>query len=115
MGMLNNVSRACETYDRFVESEVSRARRDSNIGRKFLRRWRDLRAKIPAVSTPTGIALPRLALPEIDDPGEIARYLLGQGLPGEFPFVNSAYREMYLAPQHAQNGNGAGKPAEEPT
>ncbi len=42
--------------------------------------------------------MPRLALPEIDDPGEIARYLFGEGLPGEFPFLNGAYREMYLEP-----------------
>ena len=42
--------------------------------------------------------LPRLALPEIDEPGEIARYLFDEGLPGEFPFLNGAYREMYLEP-----------------
>ena len=48
--------------------------------------------------TPTGLPLPRLALPEIDEPGEIARYLFGEGLPGEFPFLNGAYREMYLEP-----------------
>jgi len=40
--------------------------------------------------------LPRLALPEIDESGEVARYLFGEGLPGEFPFLNGAYREMYL-------------------
>src|SRR5205814_7213501 len=45
-----------------------------------------------------GLPLPRLALPEIDEPGEIARYLFGEGLPGEFPFLNGAYREMYLEP-----------------
>ena len=48
--------------------------------------------------SPTGLALPRLALPEIDEPGEIARYLLGDGMPGEFPYLNGAYREMYLEP-----------------
>ena len=42
--------------------------------------------------------LPRLALPEIDEPGEITRYLFGEGLPGEFPYLNGAYREMYLEP-----------------
>src|SRR5439155_417305 len=47
---------------------------------------------------PTGLPLPRLALPEIDEPGEIARYLFGDGLPGEFPYLNGAYREMYLEP-----------------
>jgi len=40
----------------------------------------------------------RFALPEIDEPGEIARYVFGDGLPGEFPFLNGAYREMYLEP-----------------
>ena len=42
--------------------------------------------------------LPRLALPEIDEPGEIARFIFGEGLPGEFPYLNAAYREMYLEP-----------------
>ena len=32
-------------------------------------------------------------MPVTDDPGEIARILLGEGLPGEFPFTNSIYRE----------------------
>src|SRR5207249_11531081 len=48
--------------------------------------------------TPTGLPSPRLALPEINEAGEIARYLFGDGLPGEFPFLNGAYREMYLEP-----------------
>ena len=40
---------------------------------------------------------PRLALPQTDEPGEIARYLFGEGLPGEFPFVERRpIREMYL-------------------
>src|SRR5213080_4786405 len=115
MGMLNNVCRASEAYSKYVEAEVKRARADTKVGRKFLSQWRRLQAQIPTSATPTGMRLPRLALPQIDDPGEIARYLLGQGLPGEFPFVNSAYREMYLAPLHSQNGNSNGKLAEEPT
>jgi methylmalonyl-CoA mutase cobalamin-binding domain/chain len=55
---------------------------------------------------------PRLALPNIDEPGEIARWLGEEGLPGEFPYLSSAYREMYLEPErHERNG----KPkAEEP-
>ena len=60
--------------------------------------------------------LPRLALPEIDEAGDITRYLLGDGLPGEFPFLNGAYREMYLEPlqqpptetgAYEKNGHGA--------
>src|SRR2546421_375745 len=117
MGTLNNVSRACEAYGRWVQAAVREARNDRNIAQKYIPRSRDLHAQIPESSTPTGVMLPRLALPEFDEPGEIARYLLGQGLPGEFPFVNSAYREMYLEPVRAQAGNGKsdGKSAEEPT
>ena len=68
---------------------------------------------MPVVETPTGLKLPRLALPQTDEPGEIARFLFGEGLPGEFPFVNAAYREMYLAEEPKAEGQ---KPAtEEPT
>ena len=119
MGILNEISRACEGYDKSVEVEVRRARSDKKLADKYAKRWRELQAQIPASATPTGMMLPRLALPEIDEPGEIARYLLSQGLPGEFPFVTSAYREMYLEPlnSYAENGNGKAnaKPAEEPT
>src|SRR5438552_7595580 len=98
MGMLRDITRACDAYDKFVQSEVQRARADRKVGQNFLRRWRDLQSRIPRSTTPTGVQLPRLALPEIDEPGEIARYLFGQGLPGEFPFLNSAYPQMYLEP-----------------
>src|SRR5439155_9162143 len=74
------------------------ARTDEKVGRELLGRWNDIKAKIPVTRTPTGLPLPRLALPEIDEPGEIARYLFGEGLPGEFPHLNAAYREMYLEP-----------------
>src|SRR5919204_3583723 len=60
---------------------------------------------------PTWLPLPRLALPEIDEPGEIARYLFGEGLPGEFPFLNGAYREMYLEPiREVESFEKDGKP-----
>ena len=69
-------------------------------------RWNKIKAGIPIARAPTGLPLPRLALPEIDEPGEIARYLLGDGLPGEFPYLNGAYREMYLEPlQEIETGS----------
>src|SRR4051794_33920567 len=118
MGMLFNVARACDAYDKFLDAEVRRARSDADFAKKLLARWKQTRAKIPTVRTPTGVELPRLALPETDEPGEIARYLLGQGLPGEFPFVNAAYAEMYLEPLRAHSGNENGavtsKAPEEP-
>src|SRR5436309_8755817 len=98
MSKLGQVVEAVEKYNQFVLEQVKRARTDEKFGRDLLGRWNDIKAKIPTTRTPTGLPLPRLALPEINEPGEIARYLFGDGLPGEFPFLNGAYREMYLEP-----------------
>src|SRR3954467_13561479 len=82
----------------------------------MVNRWNDIKAKIPVGTAPTGLKLPRLALPEIDEADDVTRYLLGDGLPGEFPFLNGAYREMYLEPlqqpavetgTYEKNGHGA--------
>src|SRR5947207_14563830 len=98
MSKLGQVVEAVEKYNRFVLDQVKRARADEKFGRELITRWSETKAKTPVTHTPTGLPLPRLALPEIDEPGEIARYLFGEGLPGEFPFLNGAYREMYLEP-----------------
>src|SRR5438477_1967739 len=128
MSKLGHVVEAVEKHNQFVLNQVKRARSDKEFGRDLLGRWNDVKAKIPVTRAPTGLELPRLALPEIDEPGEIARYLFGEGLPGEFPFLNGAYREMYLEPiremeSFGRNGKGqkakaGAKPvvqAEEPT
>ncbi len=98
MSKLGQVVESIERYSKFVLDQVKRARADEKFGRELLGRWNDIKAKIPITRTPTGVPLPRLALPEIDEPGEIARYFFAEGLPGEFPFLNGAYREMYLEP-----------------
>jgi methylmalonyl-CoA mutase cobalamin-binding domain/chain len=98
MSILAQVIDAAEKHRRFVEEQVQQARSDLQAGNAILNRWQSIRASIPTSTTPTGLKLPRLALPEIDEPGEIARYLHGEGLPGEFPYANGAYREMYLEP-----------------
>jgi len=132
MSKLGQVAEAVEKYNQFVLAQVKRARWDEKFGRELIKRWNEIKAKTPVTHTPTGLPLPRLALPEIDEPGEIARYLFGEGLPGEFPFLNGAYREMYLEPvrkietgnygkktladgaKQKADGNGA-RPPEEPT
>lgn len=101
--MLASVVEAVERYGRFVEDQVRRARSEAPVRRNLMRHWNEVRANIGEVATPTGLKVPRLALPQTDEPGEIARFLHGEGLPGEFPFANAAYREMY------------GTAAEEPT
>jgi len=98
MSKLGQVVESVENYNQFVLDQVKRSRTDQKFGRDLLGRWNDVKAKIPVTRTPTGIPLPRLALPEIDEPGEIARYMFGEGLPGEFPYLNAAYPEMYLEP-----------------
>jgi methylmalonyl-CoA mutase cobalamin-binding domain/chain len=121
MALLTRITDSVEAYDRFVLEQVRLARSDPAFAAEILDRWNVLLRKVPTVTTPTGLPLPRLALPQTDEPGEIARYLFGEGAPGEFPFTNAAYPEMYLEPaagSDGTNGNPAGKPAskaEEPT
>jgi methylmalonyl-CoA mutase cobalamin-binding domain/chain len=118
MSKLGRVVEAVENYNQHVLDEVQRARTDKKFGQQMVDRWNEIKRNIPIGTAPTGLKLPRLALPEIDEPGEITRYLLGEGLPGEFPFLNAAYREMYLEPMHTapiETGtyekNGHGKKA----
>jgi methylmalonyl-CoA mutase len=111
MSKLGAVVESVEKHERFVLDQVKRARIDESFGREMTERWNKIKAEIPISRAPTGLPLPRLALPEIDEPGEIARYLFGDGLPGEFPYLNGAYREMYLEPlqeiETGSYGNGA--------
>src|SRR6266576_5669816 len=115
MSKLGRVVEAVEEYNEHVLDEVKRARTDEKFGREMLDRWNEIKRNIKTSTAPTGLKLPRLALPEIDEPGEIARFLLGDGLPGEFPYLNGAYREMYLEPwqeppveigSYEKNGHG---------
>ncbi|MGO9241319.1 MAG: methylmalonyl-CoA mutase family protein [Bryobacteraceae bacterium] len=98
MSRLAQVCDAVAAHNRRVENQAVRARTDAKLRSEILARWEQARAAIPQVELPTGLKVPRIALPQLDEPGEIARYLHGEGLPGEFPYVNSAYAEMYLDP-----------------
>src|SRR5437016_12483297 len=110
MSKLGAVVVAVEKHGCFVLEQVKRARSDEKFARAVTERWNKVKAGIPIAKAPTGLPLPRLALPEIDEPGEIARYLFGDGLPGEFPFLNGAYREMYLEPlQNIDQGSHGNK------
>ena len=98
MNSLGQIVSAVEDYRKFVSSQVRTARADPRIGEDIVKRWRAAKERIGATVTPTGLRLPRLALPELDEPGEISRFLHEEGLPGEFPFVTAAYPEQYLEP-----------------
>jgi methylmalonyl-CoA mutase cobalamin-binding domain/chain len=98
VSVLAQITEAAERQQSFVLEQVRRARTDLKFQRKLMQRWRTVCSRIPEITTPTGLTIPRLALPQTDEPGEVARYLFGEGLPGEFPFVNGTYQEMYLQP-----------------
>ena len=121
MKSLRQVVDAVETYRQRGLEQVRRARADLEYGEKLVKKWRAAQAAIDFVTTPTGLRLPRLALPDIDEAGEIARFLWDEGLPGEFPFVTAAYPEQYLdrSPSsldpEAQSANGDKTWDEEPT
>src|ERR1700745_2619720 len=123
MSKLGAVVEAVEKHRGFVLEQVKRARSDEKFAQAVTERWNKVKAEIPIAKAPTGLPLPRLALPEIDEPGEIARYLFGDGLPGEFPYLNGAYREMYLEPlremetssygnKKSSNGNSKATPGQ---
>jgi len=98
MSRLAQVCDAVAAHNRLVANQAVRARTDAKLRAEVLARWEQAHAAIPQVELPTGLKVPRIALPQLDEAGEIARYLYGEGLPGEFPYVNSAYPEMYLDP-----------------
>ncbi len=106
MTSLGQVVLAVENYRRFVFEQVRKARTDGEFGEQILQKWRETKAKIGLAVTPTGLRLPRLALPDLDEAGEIARFICAEGLPGEFPFLTAAYPEQYLEPAATgSNGN----------
>jgi len=76
MSKLGAVVEAVEKHGSFVLEQVKRARIDEEFAQAVIERWKKVKAEIPIAKAPTGLPLPRLALPEIDEPGEIARYLL---------------------------------------
>jgi methylmalonyl-CoA mutase cobalamin-binding domain/chain len=110
MSALARVCDSVEKHARFVTAQVRRAREDADFRAELLARWKAIRENIGTVRTPAGLELPALALSLTEEPGEIARILYGEGLPGEFPFTNSIYPEMYR-----QAPSAGGRPPEEPT
>src|SRR5260370_7936136 len=114
MSYVGQLIEAVGGYDRFVEAEVAGVRKDPAKADEVLGRWRDIVAKVGKTRTPTGLELPTLALPRYDDPGEICRFLLEGGFPGQFPYVSAAYSEQYLSREQEEGAAGERK-GEEPT
>lgn len=98
MSHLKSIINSVTDYNSYVDEYVREARKDEQVSQRLLEQWKSISESIPQTKTPTGIDIPRLALPHLDEAGSIARYLYGEGLPGEFPYVSSIYKEMYLEP-----------------
>src|SRR5438067_5234494 len=98
MSKLGAVVEAVEKHASFVLEQVKRARSDEEFAQAVTERWNKVKTEIPIAKAPTGLPLPRLPLPEIDERGEIAGYLFGIGLPGEFRYLNVPYGGIYLEP-----------------
>ena len=115
--LFRDFRQALDTYKTFVATQVARARTDPAFQKEMLDRWAAATGSVTTATTPTGLSLPRQALPFLDEAGAIARYVFEEGIPGDFPFLNAAYPEMYLAPDGGasgtksrdskKNGNGA--------
>ena len=69
MSKLGAVVEAVEKHGRFVLEQVKRARSDEKFAQAVTERWNKVKAEIPIAKAPTGLPLPRLALPEIDEVG----------------------------------------------
>ena len=88
---LKQVVVAVEDYRRSGSEHVQKVRSEREYCEQVLKKWQEAKDKIGATVTPTGLRLPRLALPDLDEAGEIARFMWDEGLPGEFPFLTDAY------------------------
>jgi methylmalonyl-CoA mutase len=96
-------------YDRWTADQLAEIRRNPGdpsrldprcrlLLEEWPRQWRELSRQAaqrlgmePAVETPNGLKLPRVALPDPEDRAESLRFLLAEGLPGSFPFATGLY------------------------
>src|SRR5205823_6310743 len=81
MTSLGQIADAVSAYYIHVAAEVQRARTDAAFAAELRTRWSAAHAAIETTHSPTGTPLPRLALPQTDEPGAIVEFRLGQGLP----------------------------------
>jgi isobutyryl-CoA mutase len=106
---LAEIAEKVRAYDRWTNGQVQAVRlhpddqsRLDPLCVSLLERWqRDWEEVVrstsasmgisPAVITPNGLNLPRVALPDPVDRAESLRFLLEEGLPGRFPFVTGIH------------------------
>ena len=106
---LAQIADQVRSYDRFVAGELQKIRSRpletetlapycAELLKQWPRKWQELSQQAARsmgidtrVETPNGLNLARVALPDPEDHPESLRFLLEEGLPGEFPFVTGIY------------------------
>ena len=106
---LAQIADKVRSYDLFVEGELQKVRSHpletetldpacAELLRQWPRKWQEISREAarsmgsdPCAETPNGLKLMRVALPDPEDRQESLRFLLEEGLPGEFPFVTGIY------------------------
>ncbi|MBJ6723787.1 methylmalonyl-CoA mutase family protein [Geomesophilobacter sediminis] len=105
---LAEIADRVRVYDAWSRDQLQQIRRDpsgagldphcARLLDAWPGRWRELSLQAaaktgidPTVVTPNGLKLSRVALPDPEDRAEALRFLLEEGLPGEFPFVTGIY------------------------
>lgn len=91
-------------YDAWTAAQLEKARKNPGdvsgldpACAALLKLWRklsmpgDSEGHSPVLTTPNGLKLPQIALPDPKDAVESLRFLLEEGLPGQFPFVTGIY------------------------
>ena len=73
--------RLSDAYSRFVTAQVRRARTEPDFAAQLEARWQAAGDRAGSSTTPTGLTLPRHALPPLDEPGAIARHLFEKVCP----------------------------------
>ncbi|MBL8993546.1 MAG: acyl-CoA mutase large subunit family protein [Spirochaetia bacterium] len=95
MSSLKEIIHANEAYTASVEKRVSDAKEDRSLQERLRKEW-EKRVAIPNRKLLTGFEVPLLALPDMDHPAQIARFLGEWGMPGEFPYGLSIYPTAFV-------------------
>ena len=106
---LAQISDRVRGYDRWSAEQLQKLRNDprnqaqldpfcARLLEKWPEEWRDISLEAsssmgiePVLTTPNGLRLPRVALPDPEDHVESLRFHLEEGLPGRFPFATGIH------------------------
>ncbi len=93
---LIDICEANERYRQSVQTSVEKARHDEAYQKELQNAWGRHLGDIRSQPLPTGLDIPLTAVPHIDHPVQIARYLGEWGFPGEFPYGLSIYPRAFV-------------------